>query len=274
MQAGNDANAFLIDTNQFQGTEDWAQIATAKIHGILPVKGALIRASQGLSQDTALVSAAHGATTQGLWRGFYHTIIPQGGTYTAAAASAQAQAAYFLHVTQAVQGWTGRCLNPGVDIEVNPFGLSSSLYVYWLERFLMALETGLSAFPLKPMLYLSPSKWQALLGSTTTFQSYLLWAADWGVSEPPDFGGWTEWVCWQWSAPGRLAGVPGNTDYDEWHTPELPGEIVAPATTSPVTTLNQVASQLDALHGTVSTLATAVASLQQAQKAAGKALSS
>ena len=270
MQAGNDSNAFLIDTNQFQGTEDWSQIAAAKIHGILPVKGVMIRASQGLAQDRALVSAAVGSTTHGLWRGFYHTVIPQGATYTAAAASAQAQAAFFVHAVQAVGGWTGRCLNPGVDIEVNPFGLSVALYCYWLEHFLLAVDTGLSGFPLKPMLYLSPSKWQALLGSTTAFQGSPLWVADWGVSEPADFGGWTQWVCWQWSAPGPLAGVPQDTDYDEWHTPALPGEI---APSSPTTTTSTTdASRLAALETQVATLTQSVQTLRAAQMAAGKAL--
>ncbi len=275
MQAGNDTNAFLIDTNQFQGTENWAQIAAAKIHGILPVKGSLIRASQGLTQDTALVNAATGSTAHGLWRGFYHSVIPQGTSYTAASDSAQAQASFFVKAVVSVKGWTGRCLNPGVDIEVNPFGLSTSLYCYWLERFLTGVESGLSGFPLKPMLYLSPSKWQSLLGGSTTFQSYPLWVADWGVSEPQDFGGWTWWMCWQWSAPGPLAGVPGKTDFDEWHTPDLPGEIIdpqAPATAAPTSTGSD-ASQQVALESRLDALDQTVQALKAAQMAAGKALS-
>lgn len=231
MQAGSDGNAFLIDTNQFQGTEDWAQIAQAKIHGVLPVRGALIRASQGLQRDKALTSAAAGATANALYRGFYHTAIPQGTNYAELSASAKAQAAFFVQAVQSVQGWVGRCFNPGLDIEINPAGPSPNFYVYWVEQWLVAVEALLAHFPLKPMLYLSPDKWATLLGRTTTFQTYPLWVADWGVSQPADFGGWTQWTCWQWSAPGPLAGVPRDTDYDEWHSAALPGEIASKTNT-------------------------------------------
>lgn len=262
MQAGNDANAFLIDTNQFQGTEDWAQIAQAKIHGILPVRGALIRASQGLSPDKAVAAAATGASHYGLYRGFYHTAIPRGTTYPELSATAKAQAALFVKTVQAVGGWSGRCLNPAVDIEVNPFSLSVNYYIYWLEQFLVAVEALLPHFPLKPMLYLSPSKWATLLGKTTTFQTYPLWVADWGVTQPADFGGWTQWFCWQWSAPGPLAGVPRATDYDEWHSATLPDLVVdttgtstpsastpAPSWAALASSLHQLANDLDALAG-------------------------
>lgn len=233
MQSGNNANNFLVDTNQFQGTENWAQIAQAKIHGILRVKGTLIRASQGLVADTLFQRNALGAADTGLYRSFYHTIIPTGTNYTALSASAKAQAAFFYHLVAAQNGWQGRCLNPGVDIESNPAGLSTLQYNYWLEQFLVALE-GLfgNRWPLKPMLYLSPSKWASLLGNTTTFSIYPLWAADWGVNQPADFGGWTEWLCWQWSSPGPLAGVPGQTDYDEWASSQFPEPIVPEQTPS------------------------------------------
>lgn len=233
MQAGSDANNFLIDSNKFQGIENWAQIAQAKIHGVLPVRGAMIRASQGLVADTLLQRNALGATNAGVYRGFYHTVIPMGSTYTALGASAQAQATFFYQTVQAQQGWQGYCLNPGVDIEINPAGLSTIQYDYWLEQFLVALESLLgSRWPLKPMQYLSPSKWASLLGNTTTFSTYPLWCADWGVGQPADFGGWTEWLCWQWSSPGPLAGVPSQTDYDEWASSQFPAPIV-PVVKSP-----------------------------------------
>lgn len=225
MQPGNDGNAFGIDTNQFQGTENWNQIARAAIHGVLPVRFALIRASQGLTADRAVATAAAGATAAGLWRGFFHTIIPQGTTPQARQQSAGAQATFFVKTVQGLGGWTGRCLNPGVDIEINPFGLSPADYCDWLERFLAALMPHV---PFPPMLYLSPHAWTTLLGRSTAFRTFPLWVADWGVGQPTDFGGWTEWLCWQWSAPGPLAGVPHVTDYDEWHTSQLPDPIPIP----------------------------------------------
>lgn len=237
MNPGNDSNNFLIDTNKFQGTENWAQIAQAKIHGVLPVKGVLIRASQGLIADTLVKQNAFGATTHNLYRGFYHTILPQGTNYAAVAASAQAQAKAFFNTVQSVQGWTGQCLNPGVDVEINPFSLSPNQYLYWLEQFLIALESLLGTkFPLKPMIYVNPNNWATLLAKTMNFRTYPLWVADWGVNQPQDFGGWTEWLCWQWSSPGPLAGVPGQTDYDEWTSSQFPAPIVS-GTTSPSATV-------------------------------------
>lgn len=228
MQPGNDLNAFGIDTNQFQGTENWNQIARAAIHGMLPVRFAMIRASQGLTADRAVASAAAGSTAANLWRGFYHTIVPQGTTPQARQQSAAAQATFFVQTVQQLGGWTGRCLNPGVDIEINPFGLTPTDYCDWLDRFLTVLTPQV---PLPPMLYLDPDKWATLLGQSTAFRSYPLWVADWGVGQPTDFGGWTSWLCWQWSAPGPLAGVPRETDYDEWHTSQLPDPI--PVSASP-----------------------------------------
>ena len=236
MQTGSDANNFLIDTNEFQGTENWAQIAQAKIHGVLRVKGVMIRASQGLAADTLFQRNILGADDAGLYRGLYHTIMPVGANYTELAASAKAQAGFFYHLVAGQQGWQGRCLNPGVDVEANPAGLSTNFYVYWLEQFLMALEGLLgTSWPLKPMLYLSPSTCASLLGNTTNFSTSPLWAADWGVNQPADFGGWTEWLCWQWSSPGPLSGVPGQTDYDEWASDQFPDPVV-PAGQSPQAT--------------------------------------
>lgn len=229
LQQGSDKNVFLIDTNQFQGTESWSKIAKAKIHGIFPVKGVMIRASLGLTEDTHFTTNINGATQNGLYRGCYHTVMPQGTNHSALGTSARAQAQFFYDTVDKAQGWYGECLPPAIDIEANPSGLTASEYNYWLKYFLQHLETLLGkSWPLKPMLYLNLNTWQSILGQTTQFHTYPLWIAAWGTNQPTAFGGWTSWTMWQWSSPGGLSGITGNTDYDEWHTTSLPKPIPAP----------------------------------------------
>ena len=191
----------------------------------------MIRASQGTQVDAMLQANAKGVESQKLYRGFYHSVVPSGSSASARVSDAQGQAIFFYRAVAQVGGWGGRCLNPGVDIEVNPSGLSASEYTHWVGHYLQHLESALgSSWPLKPMLYLSVSTWQNLLGKTQAFTKFPLWAADWGVQHPADFGGWTKWTCWQWSAPGPLTGVPHTTDYDEWHSAQLPAPLSAQKT--------------------------------------------
>ena len=248
MQSGSDTNAFLIDVSQYQNTIHWGQVALAKIHGVLPVKGTLIRASQGLAADPRFTTNIAGATAAGLFRGVYHSILPQGTTSSEIQASATAQATFFYHTVNLAEGWTGRCLNPGVDIEVNPSGLNMTEYVDWVQQFLTVLERLLGkAWPLKPMLYLNLNSWDTLLGRTQSLTAYPLWVAQWGVNQPQSFGGWADWQCWQWSSPGPLAGISGNVDYDEWHSAALPDPIAAtsssPSTPSGTTTTQHPSAQ-------------------------------
>lgn len=261
MQAGSHSNAYLIDTNQFQGTENWSQIAQAKIHGTFPVQGAIIRASEGTSADTAVHAAAIGATDNHLYRGFYHAIVPSGTSAAAITRSAHDQAQFFYQTVQAENGWEGRCINPGVDIEINPGSLSSTDYTKWVEEFLTELETSLGSFPLKPMLYLNETSWTSLLGKTTQFSGYPLWVASWGVSQPVDMGPWTHWTAWQYSQPGKLAGVPQQTDFDEWHSGTLPAPVPS----------NTVTSALSALNHQVQALQSDVGALKKSLSSAGHA---
>lgn len=234
MQSGNKHNAYLIDVSRYQNTITWSRVAQAKIHGTFPVQGALIRASQGMTVDPRFQANITGATTHHLYRGAYHSVVPQGTSASAIQSSAADQAHLFFTTVNQQKGWEGQCLNPGVDIEVNPEGLSPAQYLQWLQHFLSTLEGLLgSSWPLKPMLYLNQNKWQSLLGKTQTLTSYPLWVAQWGVNQPQSFGGWTQWQCWQWSSPGSLSGISGNVDYDEWATSHLPQSVAASSSQTP-----------------------------------------
>ena len=43
-----------------------------------------------------------------------------------------------------------------------------------------------------------------------------LWVAQYGVSEPQDNGNWENWVGYQYSSTGRVSGINGNVDLDEF----------------------------------------------------------
>ena len=45
---------------------------------------------------------------------------------------------------------------------------------------------------------------------------YPLWVANYGVSEPGGNDKWSTWVGWQYTSTGRVSGISGNVDRDEF----------------------------------------------------------
>src|SRR5258708_15954159 len=60
----------------------------------------------------------------------------------------------------------------------------------------------------KPIVYTS-SSFLTSIGNPSGFGAYTLWVANWQVScpkiPPP---AWTDWLFWQDSSPGTIAGIP------------------------------------------------------------------
>jgi len=77
----------------------------------------------------------------------------------------------------------------------------------WLDR--VKTRTGIT-----PLIYATRSFWHDDLGDPTVTNDGL-WVANWNVSAPRIPDEWSNWVFWQNSATGTVAGIgSGNCDLD------------------------------------------------------------
>lgn len=66
-----------------------------------------------------------------------------------------------------------------------------------------------------PPIYSYPSFWSCLGGTTAFARTNPFWVANWDVSAPNLFGGWSGYTIWQYSTTGTVPGVAGSaTDVD------------------------------------------------------------
>jgi lysozyme len=116
------------------------------------------------------------------------------------------QAKFFLSVV----GTLGDSdLPPILDLEVDG-GLSGADQAIAALTWLKAVEAATGKIPI---IYASPDFINAM-GNPAAFAAYPLWIANYGVSQPQIIPPWKNWVFWQDSENGVMAGVPGNVDTD------------------------------------------------------------
>ncbi|GAB3646358.1 hypothetical protein GCM10028833_08060 [Glycomyces tarimensis] len=198
-----------IDVSHYQGSINWNSVKSAGIDF------AFIKATEGTSyrdpRFNANYPAAHGA---GVIRGAYHFARPN-------ASSGSAQANYFASNGGA---WSRDNLTlPGVlDIEGPPsgaycYGLSTTQMRSWVNSF---YNTYKSRTGRDVIIYTTASWWNTCTGSWTGMASKSpLWVAHWGVSSPTLPAGWrnTTWTFWQYTDSGRVSGISGNVDRNNFN---------------------------------------------------------
>jgi GH25 family lysozyme M1 (1,4-beta-N-acetylmuramidase)/peptidoglycan hydrolase-like protein with peptidoglycan-binding domain len=193
MQARQSQDAEGIDVSHWQGTIDWKQVAAGGI------SFAYMKATEGGTYvDPRYTTNTKAAHPVGILRGAYHFARP-GDSY-----SAQAQADHFVqHAT--VNGTLGE-LPPALDLE-DAGGLSKDKLMAWVHSFVNRVQTKAGR---GMVLYVSPAFAEANLNAS--LKDIPLWVADWGVTEPPNFDGWTHWMFWQYTNQGQVSGVSGPVD--------------------------------------------------------------
>jgi len=184
-----------VDLSHHNAAVDFAKLAAAGI-GF-----AFIKASEGRFTKDAFYDANYAGLTQNqIPRGAYHFFYPN--------LDAQAQADNFLSVvTQLSPG----DLPPVLDIEVSgeqsPAAIATAMQ-QWLD----AVEETLGR---QPIIYTGPGFWNASLGGTSAFSDYSLWVAHYTSSPAPNVPkGFADYLFWQYSESGSVAGVNGNVDLD------------------------------------------------------------
>lgn len=159
----------------------------------------IIKATDGLSQDSKFAEYYAAAKAAGLKVGAYHFVnFNEDGA---------AQAAYFQRVLNSV-GYGKTDLPPCLDFE-NTSGDYSTADGNLALTFLKALQSSSGR---KPMIYLSSGAPHSF-GSPSWLANYYLWVASYN-SSPHVPSPWGSWTFWQSSGSASVPGVNNEADSD------------------------------------------------------------
>ncbi|HEY2550293.1 MAG TPA: ricin-type beta-trefoil lectin domain protein [Streptosporangiaceae bacterium] len=211
-----------VDVASFQhpgnAAIDWSQVAASGI------QFAFVKATEGDYYANPFAAAdLADAKAAGLSVLAYAFAIPNGGSPPPShSASPVVQADDLVSAA-------GASSAPLVlDIEFNPnsgsnqcYGLSQPAMVTWISQFDTEIQHKTGRLPL---VYTSPSWWQACTGGSTGFGQIPLWVPDFSASDtsPVLAAGWTDWSFWQYTNAGTVAGISGNVDLDQLNPTLIP----------------------------------------------------
>ncbi len=185
-----------IDVSEWQGYIDYSEVKEAGIEIVY------IKASQGTNiTDPYFRTNYDNAKANDLLVGFYHYLTAR------SVEEARSEAEYFASV---ISGTSPDCrlamdfeeLDGLTADEVNEISFA------FLER--VAELTG------KELVVYSDLSNARDVFSTELAEQYPLWIAEYDVSAPSDNGKWSEWVGFQYTDMGRIDGIDGYVDRDEF----------------------------------------------------------
>jgi GH25 family lysozyme M1 (1,4-beta-N-acetylmuramidase) len=203
-----------IDVSDWQGQIEWLRVGAAGYDF------AYARATDGQTfVDTMYPLNRAGAASYGVRIGAYHFARPSGTSDAGAAASAIAQAEFFLSVAQPAEG----DLLPVLDLERSG-ELPSGRLIEWTRVWLEYVGARLGV---KPVIYSSGLFWKYKLADTPLFATagHRFWIAHWTKATLPVLpgAGWggQGWAFWQWTDCGRVSGVESCVDSDRFNGADL-----------------------------------------------------
>ncbi|MEC0125362.1 GH25 family lysozyme [Paenibacillus pabuli] len=201
MQARKDNNVQGIDVSRYQGKIDWLAVKADKR------EFAFIKATEGQTYtDPNFVANVKGALSAGLMVGTYHFLR------ATSAAAAKAEAAHYAKSLEEIGGAKALQLPPVMDYENNPNGISKTQINIVAKAFLTELErlTGV-----KPIIYTGNS---FASNFDSGLSGYDLWIARYSNTKvPDDQPAWKTWTIWQYSDAGKVPGIVGNVDLNEFN---------------------------------------------------------
>ena len=185
-----------IDVSDYQGAIDWGAVARSGR------AFAWAQVSDGFVRDGTFARNWSGMKAAGMIRGAYQ--------YFETGLDPVAQANLLI---DAVGGHLGDGdLPPMLDIESGP---GNAAYVLgqmraWASR----IEAALGK---KPIIYTGAWWWNPHTGSSGAFGGYPLADSYYSQSCPNIAAGWSSWTVWQYSSSGRVPGISGNVDLDQFN---------------------------------------------------------
>ncbi|MHB8418384.1 MAG: GH25 family lysozyme [Myxococcales bacterium] len=190
------------DVSSFQGTIDWATVAGTGL------TFSIAKATEGVTiQDSSFAGNWSGMKANGIVRGAYHFFHSQDNGAT--------QADDFLAQVSAAGGFQPGDLPPFLDWEATDTGTTNAQAIAGAQAFIDEIQTKTG---LTTVIYTYPSFWSGL-GNPSQFGSYPLWYANY-VSPCPDIPSpWTDWLFWQTTSSGSVAGMncSPSCDLDEFN---------------------------------------------------------
>jgi phage minor structural protein len=213
LQTRNSGHANGIDVSKFQGTINWASVASDTQH----IRFAWARASQGLTiNDTQFANNVKGARANGILIGAYHFANPDTNT---GLADARAEADHFIEqLQQAFPTSDYGDLYPVLDLEEpSPIvgAWNATNLMDWANAFREQFESRTNK---KLMLYMSSnfaSSYASFNYPTgNRIHDMPLWWAAYATTKPADVAGWEQWDAWQYTNAGSVNGITGAVDID------------------------------------------------------------
>lgn len=199
-----------IDVSAWQRNIDWGAVKDSG------VDIALIRSSEGESVVDAYFERNYaGAKAANVAVGFYHFMTAE------TVEEAIRQADFFISV---IDGKEADCLL-ALDVGSGSH-LSSEEITAVASAFLGHVEekTGLGV-----MLY--TDAWAAKARFGESLAKYPIWVANYGVEEPEANGKWPYWVGFQYSDEGKVPGITGRVDLDQFTKEVYQGAAPTPTPT-------------------------------------------
>jgi len=203
-----------IDVSGFQGVVAWPTVAAQTT---LPLRVAIARSTYGATYvDHQWATNWPALARTALTRGVYHFAVPSASP--SLAASAHAQAAFFLAVLDQAGGWrAGVDLAPVLDLEVTN-GLGGAALVTWAQTWIADVAAALGP-RYDPIVYSDLSFWRTYLTPLAT--SVRFWGAAYGGPIP------VAHVGHQYTDALRIPGITGPVDGSRWDPTVIPA-VAAP----------------------------------------------
>lgn len=213
MQGANSTNTFGPDINEYTESVDFSILSNNSDFIYLRASGS---GSGSFVMDRKFLQFAKSCKEYGIPCGGYHYAIPSSDITTAIT-----QSDNFRDVLYKAFG-DENCgeLYPVIDVEVPTDGsLSSTEIVNWIEAF---SNRFFKTTKRKVMLYtgtffIQQNNNLLVPGKGYPLKNMPLWIALYpsipgNPSIPPNIGGWTSWLLWQYTQGGQLEGVGNPVD--------------------------------------------------------------
>ena len=184
-----------IDVSSYQGNINFSLVKNAGIDIVY------IKSSEGRSYiDPYFERNYQNAKANGLKVGFYHYVTAR------TTEQAREQANFFARV---ISGKEPDCR---LAMDFESFGNLSVIQINEISK--VFLETLQSATGKDVLIY--SNSYSARTIFSRELAIYPLWVANYGVSEPGGNDKWSTWVGWQYTSTGRVSGILGNVDRDQF----------------------------------------------------------
>ena len=184
-----------IDVSSWQGNINFSQVKNAGIEIVY------IKSSEGRSYiDPYFEQNYQNAKANGLKVGFYHYVTAR------TVDEARIQANFFANV---ISGKEPDCR---LAMDFESFGNLSVNQINEISK--VFLETLQSVSGKDVLIYSNSYTARTIFSSDLAI--YPLWVANYGVSSPSGNDKWDTWVGWQYTSTGRVSGISGNVDRNQF----------------------------------------------------------